>query len=64
MGKYLVLRESTPELIEDAMNEKIEKGYELSQFVVKSEPLEMYVAVMELKKPQKPQRFYLEPMVG
>ena len=64
MAKYVVIREVTAELIEDKMNDYFEKGYELSQFVFKSAPLEMYVAVMELKKPQKPQRFYLEPMVG
>ena len=61
MAKYVVLRKFSPELIEDEMNIYVEKGYELSQFVVKSKPCRVYIAVMELCAPK---RINLEPMVG
>ena len=60
MAKYVVLRESTPALIKDSMNLWHEKGYKLSQFAVETEPLHLYIAVMELVG----QRFHLEPMTG
>ena len=37
----------TPALIQDTMNLWYEKGYKLSQFAVETEPLHLYVAVME-----------------
>ena len=48
MEKYVVLRDVTPALIQDAMNLYFEKGYTLSQFFVKSKPSPLYIAVMEL----------------
>ena len=47
MDKYVVLRDVTPALIQETMNLWHEKGYKLSQFAVETEPLHLYVAVME-----------------
>ena len=47
MAKYIVLRKCSPESIQDAINEYAEKGYELNQFIVKSRPCRVYIAVME-----------------
>ena len=48
MARYVILRDVTPALIQDAMNLYFEKGYKLSQFFVESEPMHVYIAVMEL----------------
>ena len=50
MEKYVILREATAGLIQDAMNLYFEKGYRLSQFVIDSKPTHLYVAVMEHPK--------------
>ena len=53
MAKYVILREATAGLLEEAMNRYFEKGYELRDFAVDSKPIHLYVAVMQLKKPKR-----------
>ena len=64
MDKYVVLREVTPELIQDSMNLYSEKGYALSQFVVESQPCRMYIAVMEFQGKERGVDFRIEPVVS
>ena len=53
MAEYVVIREATAGLIEDEMNLWHSKGYELAVFVVDPQPLHLFVAVMQLKKPTR-----------
>ena len=50
MARYVILRDVTPGLIQDTINLWFEKGYRLSQFFVESEPMHVYIAVMEHPK--------------
>ena len=66
MKKYLVIQKTSIERFQAAINDLHGDGYELTDFQVAydADSLCMFFGVMELKEPQKPQRFYLEPMVG
>ena len=50
MERYMILRDVTPVLIQATMNLWFEKGYRLNQFFVESEPMHVYIAVMEHPK--------------
>ena len=66
MKKYLVIQKTSASKFQAALNDLHGDGYELTDFQVVSdagEPVSFF-GVMQLKEPQKPQRFYLEPMVG
>ena len=58
----MVLRDVTPALIQDTMNEYFDKGYELSQFFVEFQPMHVYIAVMELAYPTRIPP--LDPVLG
>ena len=64
--KYILVRCDSMKDFEERINENFADGYELTDFQVVSDAGEPvgFFGVMELKNPQKPQRFYLEPMVA
>ena len=66
MDKYLVIQKTSISKFQAALNDLHGDGYELTDFQVVSDAGEPvgFFGVMQLKEPQKPQRFYLEPMVG
>ena len=66
MKKQLVIQKTSIERFQAAINELHGDGYELTDFhvIYDAGSLVGVFGVMELNEPQKPQRFYLEPMVG
>ena len=67
MKEYLVIEKTSASKFQASLNDLHGDGYELTDFQVVSDDADSLVGffgVMELKNPQKPQRFYLEPMVA